>query len=116
MSNKPDGWVARDKYESPFKYSICFFTKKPVRDGTHWVLDQSDGSGSGGEHYELSEGHPIGKGLTWEDDPRPVYLTPHSQEKINDLVDAANEVIESCRRCGIADDLKKALEPFTEVE
>lgn len=111
--------MARDKDEQLFVYG-----NKPIRATNMWRED-------GDYYHEIAANHLIGKGPTWEDEPRRVYLGLHSPEQINELVGAAKDTLDGIKRenekTGKHDDtpyqmedmvydLTKALKLFTGVE
>ncbi len=75
---KPDGWVVRDKGGA-----LMFCRIMPTRRKTIWMIV--------GEFRLLTKDHPLGKDLTWDDDPRKVSLV--STEQFGRLVVAAENVL-----------------------
>lgn len=119
MSNEIKYWVARDK-----DGELWFYLEHPTRfhkgirfKDESWVCIRPLG-----KSWVLSKDHPAGEGLTWEDKPRPVYLTKHSPEQIKKLVEAGIDVqliIKDNYECHETDckcpyrKLEQALELFT---
>jgi hypothetical protein len=122
---KCDGWIARDKRITGQADTTLFFhNTKPIRDDGFWGADVSTPIYS--EHFNE---------LTWEDEPRPVYLSLRSPEEVQALVEAADKAQTSCQMtveyhepnefapkspqckcwiCQIAHILKNDLKPFKE--
>jgi hypothetical protein len=125
-AKNPDGWIARDeRITGQADTTLFFHNTKPIRDDGFWGADVSTPIYS--EYFN---------DLTWEDEPKPVYLSPHSPEEVEALVGAAasaqkktqmtveyhvskdtsitKDQVCKCWLCQIAYSLKKALKPFKE--
>jgi hypothetical protein len=114
---KPDGWVARDS-----EGGLRIYRHLPIRhicaNGKDGVWYVRNGGQSEGGNLFLKKDHSIGHKLTWDDEPRPVFLNLYSPVQINALVEAATNLIKKDVICNtgvlIETALQQALEPFTE--